>query len=104
MPKLTKRQAQFEKVKQQQPNPLTPEEAVKTLKQENTVKFDQTVEVHFRLGINPKMSDQQIRSTVSLPGGTGKEVRVAVVAKGEKIKEAADAGADHFGAEELVAK
>ncbi|HMX47776.1 MAG TPA: 50S ribosomal protein L1, partial [Candidatus Obscuribacter sp.] len=72
--------------------------------QENSVKFDQTVELHFRLGVNPKLNDQQVRSTVNLPGGTGKDVRVAVVAKGDKLKEAEAAGADHFGAEELVEK
>lgn len=68
------------------------------------MKFDQTVEVHFRLGVNPKLNDQQIRSTVQLPGGTGKEVRVAVVAKGEKLLEAKEAGADVSGSEDLVAK
>jgi large subunit ribosomal protein L1 len=104
MPKLTKRQQQLEKIGQQFRAPQTPEDAVKVLKDSHTVKFDETVEVAFRLGINPKMSDQQIRSTVSLPGGTGKEVRVAVVAKGEKVKEAQDAGADVVGAEELVAR
>jgi len=60
--------------------------------------------VHFRLGINPKLNDQQIRSTVNLPGGTGKDVRVAVVAKGEKLTEATEAGADVVGADDLVAK
>jgi large subunit ribosomal protein L1 len=104
MPKLSKRQKQLEKINQEHRAPLLPEEAVKLLKESHTVKFDETVEVHFRLGINPKMSDQQIRSTVSLPGGTGKDVRVAVVAKGEKVAEAQEAGADHVGAEELVAK
>jgi large subunit ribosomal protein L1 len=104
MAKLSKRQQQLEKLRQQYRAPLSAEEAIKILKESHTVKFDETVEVHFRLGINPKMSDQQIRSTVSLPGGTGKEVRVAVVAKGEKVKEAQDAGADVVGAEELVAR
>lgn len=104
MPKLTKRQQQLEKLRQQYRAPLTAEEAIKLLKSNHSVKFDETVEVHFRLGINPKMSDQQIRSTVSLPGGTGKEVRVAVVAKGEKVQEAQDAGADVVGSEDLVAK
>lgn len=104
MAKLTKRQQQLIKLRQEYRAPMTAEEALKLLKGNHNVKFDQTVEVHFRLGINPKMSDQQIRSTVSLPGGTGKEVRVAVVAKGEKIKEAQEAGADVAGAEELVAK
>lgn len=104
MAKLSKRQQQLVKLRQEYRVPMTAEEAVKVLKGNHSVKFDQTVEVHFRLGINPKMSDQQIRSTVSLPGGTGKEVRVVVVAKGEKVKEAQDAGADVAGAEELVAK
>jgi large subunit ribosomal protein L1 len=104
MPKLTKRQQQLAKINEQYRSPVTAEEAVKVLKDSHTVKFDETVEIAFRLGINPKMSDQQIRSTVSLPGGTGKEVRVAVVAKGEKVKEAQDAGADVVGAEELVAR
>jgi len=106
MAKLSKRQQQLEKLREEfrGKGPITAEEAVKILKDNHAVKFDETVEVHFRLGINPKISDQQIRSTVSLPGGTGKEVRVAVVAKGEKVKEALDAGADHAGAEELVNK
>ncbi|CAN5609087.1 50S ribosomal protein L1 [soil metagenome] len=82
----------------------TAEQALKLLKAENSVKFDQTVEVHFRLGVNPKLNDQQIRSTVQLPGGTGKTVRVAVVAKGEKVQEAKDAGADVVGSDELVAQ
>lgn len=104
MPKLSKRQQQLQQLEQQYTNPITAEEAVKVLKQAPKVKFDQTVEVHFRLGINPKLSDQQIRSTVSLPGGTGKDVRVAVVAKGDKAKEAEEAGANTVGAEELVQK
>lgn len=104
MAKLTKRQKQLTKVKAELGQPLTAEEALKFLKKEHSTKFDETVEVSFRLGINTKMGDQQIRSTVNLPGGTGKEVRVAVVAKGEKVKEAQEAGADICGAEELVAK
>ena len=83
---------------------LGADEAVKLLKSAKASKFDETVEVHFRLGVNPKLNDQQVRSTVNLPGGTGKEVRVAVVCKGEKQKEAEEAGADVFGAEDLVAK
>jgi large subunit ribosomal protein L1 len=104
MAKLTKRQKQLSKVKQELTQAVLAEEALKILKKEHSTKFDETVEVHFRLGINAKMGDQQIRSTVNLPGGTGKEVRVAVVAKGEKAKEAEAAGADFCGAEDLVAK
>jgi large subunit ribosomal protein L1 len=104
MPKLNKRQTTIEKSAEQHRTPQTIEEALKLLKSAPKVKFDQTVEIHFRLGVNPKMNDQQIRSTVNLPGGTGKEVKVAVVAKGEKVKEAEAAGADIFGSEELVAK
>lgn len=104
MANVTKRRKKLEDLRTKYKDPLNAEEAVKILKQEKSVKFDPTVEVHFRLGINTKMNDQQIRSTVTLPGGTGKDVRVAVVAKGEKITEANDAGADFAGAEELVEK
>ena len=100
----TKRQKTFAAFYKENSDAITAAEAIKLIKDQKSVKFDETLEVHFRLGVNPKMNDQQIRSTVQLPGGTGKEVRVAVVAKGEKIKEAQDAGADVFGAEELVAK
>jgi large subunit ribosomal protein L1 len=104
MPKLNKRETTLQKSAEQYRTPQTIEEALKLLKSAPKVKFDQTVEIHFRLGVNPKLNDQQIRSTVNLPGGTGKEVKVAVVAKGEKVKEAEAAGADIFGSEELVAK
>ena len=98
----TKRQTRLNELKDKHREPVTAEEAIKALKEENSVKFDQTVEIHFRLGINPKLNDQQIRSTVSLPGGTGKEVRVAVVCKGALQDEAKAAGADIVGAEDLV--
>lgn len=104
MPTATKRQKQFNTVHEKYAGLLTAEDAVKALKEAKKSKFDETIEVAFKLGVNPKMNDQQVRSTVSLPGGTGKDVRVAVVAKGEKIKEAETAGADVFGAEDLVAK
>ncbi|MBI5173005.1 MAG: 50S ribosomal protein L1 [Candidatus Melainabacteria bacterium] len=104
MATLTKRREKLDKFYAEHNQAVTAEEAIKALKQENSVKFDQTVELHFRLGVNPKLNDQQVRSTVNLPGGTGKDVRVAVVAKGDKLKEAEAAGADHFGAEELVEK
>lgn len=105
MAKATKRQTTLSKVREDNRTPLGAEDAIKLLKnKEHAVKFDETVEVHFRLGVNPKQNDQQIRSTVNLPGGTGKEVRVAVVAKGEKLAEATAAGADVVGAEDLCAK
>jgi large subunit ribosomal protein L1 len=104
MPTMTKRQKQFIELRPTAKTPMGAEEAIKLLKDAKKTKFDETVEVHFRLGINPKLNDQQIRSTVNLPGGTGKEVKVAVVAKGDKIAEAEAAGADIVGAEDLVAK
>lgn len=81
-----------------------PAEAIKLIKQGGRAKFDETVEVAIRLGVDPKQADQQVRGTVALPAGTGKTVRVLVFAKGEKAKEAEAAGADHVGAEEFVEK
>jgi large subunit ribosomal protein L1 len=81
-----------------------PSTAVGLLKQMPPTKFDQTVEVSIRLGIDPKQADQQVRGTVVLPHGTGKSVRLLVFAKGEKVKEALDAGADYAGLEEYVEK
>ncbi|MDJ0574789.1 MAG: 50S ribosomal protein L1 [Xenococcaceae cyanobacterium MO_234.B1] len=79
-----------------------PLEAINLLKETATAKFDETAEAHIRLGIDPKYTDQQLRTTVSLPKGTGQTVRVAVIARGEKVKEAEEAGADIFGSEELI--
>jgi large subunit ribosomal protein L1 len=81
-----------------------PAEAVKLLKELPGKKFDETVEVHFRLGLNVRHADQQLRGTLMLPNGTGKEQRVAVFAEGEKAKEAEDAGADVVGAADLATK
>ncbi|MEA5509950.1 50S ribosomal protein L1 [Crocosphaera sp. UHCC 0190] len=79
-----------------------PLEALKLLKETATAKFDESAEAHIRLGIDPKYTDQQLRTTVSLPKGTGQEVRVAVIARGEKVQEASNAGADVVGSEELI--
>lgn len=81
-----------------------PEEALRMVKEMSRRSFDETVELAVRLGVNPKHADQQVRGSVVLPHGTGKTVRVIVFAKGEKIKEAEEAGADEVGADELVAK
>jgi large subunit ribosomal protein L1 len=79
-----------------------PPEAFQVLKSLPDAKFDETVEVAFRLGVDPRKADQMVRGTVSLPHGSGKSVRVAAFAVGEKAREAAEAGADVVGGEELV--
>jgi large subunit ribosomal protein L1 len=79
-----------------------PLEAIKLLKETATAKFPETAEVHIRLGIDPKYTDQQLRTTVALPSGTGQTIRVAVVARGEKVAAAMAAGADIAGSEELI--
>ena len=80
----------------------TPLEAVRLLKAAPAAKFDETVEAHFNLGLNVRHAEQQLRSTLVLPHGTGKETRIAVFAEGEKAKEAEDAGADVVGAADLA--
>lgn len=80
------------------------EEAVALVKDTAKAKFDETVEIHVRLGVDPRHADQQVRGAVVLPNGTGKTVRVLVIAKADKIKEAEDAGADFVGGEEMVTK
>src|SRR5258707_12921833 len=82
----------------------SPVEAVRKLKESPSAKFDETVEVHFRLGLNVRHADQQLRGTLMLPHGTGKELRIAVFAEGEKAKEAEAAGADVVGAADLATK
>src|SRR5205809_6785718 len=77
-----------------------PAEAVRLLKQMGRAKFDETVEVAIRLGIDSKQADQQIRGTVPLPAGTGKSVLAVVLGVGEKVKEAESAGSDNVGADE----
>lgn len=80
----------------------SPVEALNLLKETATAKFPEAAEAHIRLGIDPKYTDQQLRTTVALPKGTGQTVRIAVIAKGEKVKEALTAGADLAGSEDLI--
>jgi large subunit ribosomal protein L1 len=79
-------------------------EAVTLLKKIKFAKFDETVEVHLRLGVDPKHADQMVRGTVVMPNGLGKSKKVLVIASGDKIREAQEAGADYFGGEEMVNK
>ena len=81
-----------------------PAEAAELIKQTTTVNFDASIEAHIRLGVDPRHADQMVRGTVVLPHGTGKVVRVAVFAQGEKAQEALRAGADEVGSEDLVKK
>lgn len=85
-------------------NELEPMEAVKLMKASASLKFTESVEMHARMGLDPKYSDQQLRATVSLPHGTGKSLRVAVLSQGANLDAARDAGADVFGADDLVDK
>jgi large subunit ribosomal protein L1 len=80
----------------------TPAQAVRMLKDFPGAKFDETVEVHFRLGLNVRHADEQLRGTLMLPHGTGKDVRIAVFAEGDKAREAQDAGADVVGSADLA--
>jgi len=82
--------------------PYQPLEALQLLKETATAKFSESAEAHIRLGIDPKYTDQQLRTTVALPKGTGQVVRVAVIARGEKVTEASSSGADIYGSEELI--
>ena len=98
--KLSRRmRALLEKLEDKAYEPI---EALKLLKETATAKFDETAETHIRLGIDPKYSDQQLRTTVIFPKGTGQSVRVAVIARGEKVQQANNAGADLVGSEELI--
>ncbi|WGV25075.1 50S ribosomal protein L1 [Halotia branconii] len=98
--KISRRlQALQEKIEDRDYAPL---EALNLLKETATAKFPEAAEAHIRLGIDPKYTDQQLRTTVALPKGTGQAVRVAVIARGEKVTEASNAGADLAGSEELI--
>src|SRR6201994_1822660 len=80
----------------------TPAEAIALVKQLGTAKFDESVEVHVRTGLNVRHADEQLRGTIALPHGLGKEVTIAVFARGDKAREAEEAGADIVGAEDLA--
>jgi large subunit ribosomal protein L1 len=92
--------ANLEKVDRE--HAYAPAEAVHIIKDFETTKFDEAVEVHIRTGLNVRHADQQLRGTISLPNGLGKEMTVAVFAKGDKAREAEEAGADHVGADDLA--
>lgn len=94
--------AVLEKIEAQKEYPL--EDALKVIKESAYAKFDETIDLAVNLGVDPRKSEQMVRGTVVLPHGIGKKVRVLVFAKGEKEKEAMDAGADFVGAEDLVEK
>lgn len=103
MPKRSKRMQEVDKLVDLNKS-YKLEEAVAVLKKCPPVKFDQSVNVALKVGIDPKKSDQQVRGTVSLPHGTGQKVVLVVIAKGDKAKEALEAGADYAGADELLEK
>ena len=90
--------------KQIEARPYNLADAVVLVKKIKYTKFDETLEVHLRLGVDPKHADQMVRGTVVLPHGLGKKKRILVIASGDKIREAQEAGADFVGGEELVAK
>ena len=82
----------------------SPEAAIELLKKAAYAKFDESVELHFQLGVDPRHADQQLRGTLVLPNGTGKDKRVAVIASGDKVQAALDAGANEAGGEDLIEK
>src|SRR6266567_4343309 len=84
--------------------PYTLDEAVPLIKKIKFAKFDETVELHLRLGVDPKHADQMVRGTVVLPNGLGKKKTVLVIASGDKLKEATEAGADFVGGDDMVTK
>jgi large subunit ribosomal protein L1 len=94
--------ANLEKVDRE--STYSPLDAVRILKDFEGTKFDETVEVHIRTGLNVRHAEQQLRGTIALPHGLGKEMTVAVFAKGDKAREAEEAGADHVGAEDLAGR
>jgi large subunit ribosomal protein L1 len=103
MPKRGKKYQEVAKLVERL-KPYSPEEAVDLVKKTSPVKFDATVEAHLRMGVDPRKADQIVRSTVQLPHGTGKQVRILVFTQGEGEKIALEAGADYAGSDELVQK
>ncbi len=100
MKKLSKRMAALStKIEDRIYAPL---EALSIIKENANAKFDETIEAHIRLGIDPKYTDQQLRTTVALPHGTGQSIKIAVISSGENVSKAKAAGADLFGEEDLV--
>ena len=92
----------LEKAKLVEARSYSPDEALALVKTLSYAKFDETVEVHINLGIDPRQSDQQVRGTLMLPHGTGKKLKIAVITSGEKQAAAKQAGADFVGGEDLV--
>src|SRR5579864_6210560 len=90
--------------KQIEPRPYTVEDAMGLLKKVHYAKFNETIELHMRLGVDPKHADQMVRGTVVLPHGLGKSKKVCVIASGDKIKEAEQAGAEYVGGDDMVEK
>jgi large subunit ribosomal protein L1 len=106
MPTLTKKRKQINELLGEKKS-YTPKEAISKIKEVTSkakTKFDQTIDLAIRLGVDPKQSDQQVRGSAVLPGGTGKKIKIVVIARGEKVKEAENAGADTAGSEELIGK
>ena len=103
---MSKRGKKFLNAKEQvqEMNEISLEEAVSLVKKIKYTKFDESVDIAIRLGVDPKRSDQMVRGTIVLPHGTGKTKKVCVIATGEKIKEAENAGADFFGGEDIIEK
>ncbi len=101
-----KRGKRYLKIKEKiDPNKMyTVDEAIDFIKENPAANFDETVDVVFRLGVDPRKSDQMVRGSVTLPHGTGKKMKILVFAKGEKADEAREAGADYVGADDLIAK
>ena len=102
---MAKETRNYKKAAEQiEPRPYVLDEAIATLQKIRFAKFDETVEIHMRLGVDPKHADQMVRGTVVLPNGLGKSKTVCVIASGEKMREAEQAGAEFVGGEELVEK